>query len=94
MYAPHERIDRVRALKAHTIWGAYYVWREKELGSLEAGKWADFIILDRDYLTVAEDDIPGIRVLATAVGGKFVHVGREIASDLGETPKGAQTLLR
>ena len=91
-YVPKERIDRVLALKAHTIWGAFYVMREDQLGSLEPNKWADFIILDRDYLTVAEEDIPKIQVLATAVGGQFVHVRKDIAADLNESPKGAQAL--
>ncbi|MBI4464465.1 MAG: amidohydrolase family protein [Acidobacteria bacterium] len=92
VYAPHERIDRVQALKAHTIWGAYYLLREDQIGSLKPGKWADFIILDRDYLAVPEDDIPKILVLATALGGKFVHVRKEIAAELGESPKGALAL--
>ena len=35
VYSPKERIDRIRALKAHTIWGAYYMLREEQLGSLE-----------------------------------------------------------
>ncbi len=94
VYVPKEAIDRVSALKAHTIWGAHYLFRENELGSLGPGKWADFIILDRDYMTIPEDDIPKIQVLATAVGGKFVHVRKEIAADLGESPKGSQALLK
>jgi len=92
VYTPEERIDRVSALKTWTIWGAYAVFKEKQLGSREAGKWADFSILDRDFLTIPEDDIPHIKVLATVVGGKFVHVRREIATDLGESPKGTQAL--
>ena len=47
VYAPEERIDRQTMLKVATIWGAYYMLREDLLGSLEAGKFADFIVLDK-----------------------------------------------
>jgi predicted amidohydrolase YtcJ len=93
IYSPEERIDRISALKTFTNWAAPYVLREDMLGSLEPGKWADFMILDRDYLTIPEEDIPNIKGLATAVGGKFVHVRKEIAAELGEMPRGAQALL-
>jgi cytosine/adenosine deaminase-related metal-dependent hydrolase len=61
--------------------------KENLLGSLQPGKWADFTILDRNYLTILEEDSPNIKVLATAVGGKFVHVRREIAADVRESPR-------
>ncbi len=50
VYLPSERISREEALKTATIWGAYYVLKENLLGSLEAGKFADFLVLDKDYL--------------------------------------------
>jgi predicted amidohydrolase YtcJ len=73
VYAGKERIDRVLALKMSTNWAAEYVLRENLLGSLERGKFADLIVLNRDYLTVPEKDIGGIKVLLTLVGGKTVH---------------------
>ena len=48
------------------------------LGSLECGKFADLIVLYRDYLTVPEMDIRKTQVRLTVVGGKVVHQAREI----------------
>lgn len=88
---PSERTDRITQLKALTRWGAYYVLREKELGSLEAGKFADFIVLDRDFLTIPETDIPNVKVLMTAVGGKIVHLMPGLARESGLSPVGPVT---
>jgi len=86
-------VDRASALKISTIWGAYYVMKENELGSIEPGKWADFAVLDKDYLTVPEDDIANIRVLMTVAGGKIVHLVPSLARDIGMQPAGAQVTL-
>ena len=89
-----QRIDRVSSLKTATVWGGYYVLKEKWLGSLEPGKFADFIVLDRDYFTIAEEDIPKIRVLMTVVDGKVVHLFQEMAAEMGLQPVGAQALAQ
>lgn len=68
-------VDRKTALLMATRWAAEYVLREKTLGSLEAGKWADLVILDRDYFTVPDDDIANVRSIFTMVGGKVVYDG-------------------
>jgi len=93
VYAQDQAVDRQTALKIATIWGAYYVLREKVLGSLEQGKWADFAVLDRDYLTVPEDDIANTRVLMTVVGGKVVHLVPSLAKEIGLQPTGAMVQL-
>ena len=93
VYSPEQRVDRETALKIATIWGAYYLVREKTIGSLEPGKWADFAVLDRDYLTVPEDDIGGLRVLMTVSGGKVVHLVPSLARELSLPPTGAQVKL-
>jgi predicted amidohydrolase YtcJ len=51
------------------------VLRENTLGSIEAGKWADLVVLDRDYFTVPDDDIAKVRGVFTMVGGKVVYDG-------------------
>ena len=94
VYGPSERTDRIIQLKALTRWGAYYVLREDLMGSLEPGKYADFIVLDRDYLTIAEDDIPNIRVLMTVVGGKAVHLVPSLANEIKAEPVGPITWKR
>ena len=91
VYGPRERTDRITQLKAFTRWGAYYMLREKLMGTLEPGKFADFIILDKDFLAVPEEQIPSIRVLMTVVGGKVVHLTSSLAAETGMQPVGATT---
>lgn len=91
VYGASERTDRIIQLKSLTTWGAYYVLREDVLGSLEPGKWADFIVLDRDYLTVPVDDIPNVKVLMTVVGGKTIHLMPSVAGENGMQPVGPVT---
>ena len=89
-YAVDQAVDRETALKIATTWGAYYVLREDVLGSLEPGKWADFIVLDKDYLTVPVEEIADLRVLMTVSGGKVVHLVPSLAGKIGMQPTGAQ----
>lgn len=70
---PDQRMTREEALKSMTIWPAYAAFQEKELGSLSPGKYADFVLLDRDIMRVAPEDILGTRVLATYVGGRAIY---------------------
>ena len=71
-YQRSEALDRATLMKAATIWGAEQVLREDQIGSLETGKLADFIVIDKDYFTIPEDQINTIQTLLTAVGGKTV----------------------
>ena len=91
VYGPGERTDRVTQLKALTRWGAYYLLREKVMGTLEPGKFADFIVMDKDILTVPEEQIPSINILMTSVGGKTVHLTSEFGKEIGMQPTGATT---
>jgi predicted amidohydrolase YtcJ len=93
VYAPDQAVDRGTALKISTIWGGYYTMRENVLGSLEVGKWADFAVLDRDYLTVPVEPIGDLRVLMTVVGGKVVHLVPSLAREVGMQPAGAQVQI-
>ena len=68
-----EKIDRVTALKMFTRWAAEYVLRENVLGSIEPGKWADLMVLDRDYMTIPENEISKTQVLLTMVGGRIAY---------------------
>ncbi len=80
--APEEGTDLMTQLKALTIWGAYYVLREDRLGSLERGKLADFVVLDRHLLDIPIDEIPQTKVLMTVIGGKTVHLLPGLATEL------------
>jgi len=65
-------MNRVDALKAMTIFGAYANFEENEKGSIEIGKDADFIILDNDILKSPESSIPNTNVVATFINGELV----------------------
>jgi len=69
---PEEAITREQALRFYTLNNARLLFLENEVGSLEPGKRADLVILDRDLLTCPEDEIAGIRPVATYVEGKQV----------------------
>ncbi len=69
---PEEALTREQAIRFYTINNAHLLFREKETGSLEPGKLADFIVLDTDLLTCTEEKIPEIKVLRTYLGGKLI----------------------
>ena len=73
VWGAEEKLDRITVLKAYTNWAAEYVLRDQDLGSLEMGKLADFIVIDKDYFTVPEKEIDRIQTLLTVVGGKTVY---------------------
>jgi len=66
-------LTREQALKAMTIWAAKSCFEENEKGSIEIGKFADFVILDKDLLTEMESELFKIQVLETFVGGEKVY---------------------
>ncbi|RXS42909.1 amidohydrolase [Idiomarina sp. 29L] len=68
-----ESMSRAQALRSFTIDAAYAAWQEQELGSLEPGKWADFIIVDQDPFAVDATDIWRTDVEATFVAGERVY---------------------
>jgi len=66
-------VSREDALIAHTRGSAYQVLQENNLGSIQPGKLADMVVIDRDYLTVPADQIKNIRSMMTIVGGRVVY---------------------
>jgi predicted amidohydrolase YtcJ len=70
---PDQKMTRIEALKGMTIWAAYAAFQEKLMGSITPGKYADFVILDRDIMTVPASEILGTHVLSTWIGGKTVY---------------------
>jgi len=72
-----QTISREEALIAHTRNNAYFAFRESDIGSLQKGKYADLLVLDRDYLHVPADDIKNIKPLMTMVGGKVVYKAQD-----------------
>jgi len=68
-----QSITREEALIAHTRNNAYILFQENNIGSLAPGKYADLLVLDRDYFTVAADQIKDIKPLMTMVGGRVAY---------------------
>ncbi|NAS32462.1 amidohydrolase family protein [Flavobacteriaceae bacterium R38] len=71
-FQPQEKLSREETLKGMTIWAAHSNFEENEKGSIEIGKFADFIILEKDIMTVPENEIPHIKVKHTYLGGNKV----------------------
>jgi predicted amidohydrolase YtcJ len=69
---PEEALTRQQALKLFTIWPAFAAFQENDLGTIEAGKIADFTVFDRDLMTVPEAEILEAKPLMTVIGGKVV----------------------
>jgi len=72
-WMPEQRTTRQEALLSITLWPAYAAFMENESGSLTAGKYADFVVLDRDIMAVAPEAVLGTHVLLTVLGGKVVY---------------------
>jgi predicted amidohydrolase YtcJ len=68
-----QQITRQEALRAFTRENAWFLRAEDELGSIEKGKLADLVVLDRDYFSIPENDIKRINSILTVVDGKIIH---------------------
>ena len=67
--------------------------KDKELGTLEPGKYADFLVMNKDYFTVPEAQIPTVYPVMTVLGGKTVVLRDEYAKELGVPAVGPQLKL-
>jgi len=90
LWGPQQRVDRREALYTFTRWAAWHVWKEKEIGSIEPGKWADLVVLDKDYMTIPEDQFATINPLLTIAGGKIAFSDAKYASSVGLPTVGFQ----
>jgi len=68
-----QTISREDALIAHTRKNAFFIFQENHLGSIQPGKLADMVVLDRDYLTIPASQIKDIQPVMTLVGGRIVY---------------------
>ena len=88
--APQEAIDRNTLMKMATTWASRYVIKERQIGSLEVGKLADFVVWNKDYFSVPEAELPTVIPLMTVLGGKTMMLREEYAKDMGTAPIGLQ----
>jgi len=72
-FQPENKLSREEALKGMTIWAAKSNFEEKEKGSIEPGKYADFVILDQDIMTAKGSALPHVKVLKTYLNGEKVY---------------------
>jgi len=72
-FQPENALTREQALRGMTIWAAKANFEEKEKGSIEPGKYADFVILDEDIMKIDGADIPNVKVLKTYINGEKVY---------------------
>jgi len=72
-WRPEERLTPLEALRSFTVTGAWLAFRERDLGTLEVGRLADFVVLDRDPIAGPAAGIPDTKVLRTVVGGVTVY---------------------
>ena len=70
---PGQQIGRRDALRLYTAANAWFNFEERDMGSIEAGKFADLVVLDKPYLTISDDEIRRMKPLLTMVGGRAVH---------------------
>ena len=89
VWGADERVDRETALRIATQNGANYVLQGDKFGSIEPGKLADLLVLDRDYSTVPVEEISEIQTLMTMMGGKFIFLRTNFANDYNLRPDGA-----
>jgi hypothetical protein len=73
-YEPDEKMTREQALRSYTLDAAYGAFEENIKGSITVGKLADFTVFSKDLMTVPENEILGVEVVRTVVGGKTVYV--------------------
>ena len=90
LWGPEQRINRNEALYTYTRWASEYVLKEKLLGTLEPNKYADLVVLSRDYATVPEDEIGRIDPVLTMIGGKIVYTDPSFAATAGLPTVGYQ----
>ncbi len=75
VWGPYHALDRKTVIRMMTRWGAEYLLREKVLGTIEPGKFADLIVIDKNPLepAISDDQLSEIKILMTLVGGRVTY---------------------
>jgi predicted amidohydrolase YtcJ len=89
VWGEQDKVDKATALRMITRWAADYVLKGNKLGSIENGKLADMVVLDRDYMTIPADDVSTLRPQVTIVDGKIVFLTPAFSAEQNLKPAGA-----
>jgi len=89
VYGPQERLDKVETLRTVTNWASEYVLKPDQLGTLESGKLADIVVLDKDYLSIPDEQVSEIQPQLTILDGKIIFVHSDFAKEYNLRPAGA-----
>jgi predicted amidohydrolase YtcJ len=89
VWGAQEALTKQEALQSITRWAAEYVLKGDKIGSLEKGKLADLVVLDKDYMTIPDEEVSEIRPQLTMMDGKAVFVATPFANEFNYKPAGA-----
>ena len=89
VWGAHERVDKPTALRMITSWAADYVLRADKIGSIQTGKLADIVVLDKDYMTIPADDVSALRPQMTIFDGKVIFLTPQFSAEQNLKPAGA-----
>ncbi|MSO20397.1 MAG: hypothetical protein EXQ56_08015 [Acidobacteria bacterium] len=89
VWGPQERVDHATILKMTTSWASAYVLKADKVGTIEKGKLADLLVLDRDFLTIPDEQISEVTPLVTMVDGKIAFVHSTFSNEYNLKPANA-----
>ena len=89
VWGPQDRVNHETMLKMVTSWASEYVLKPDLVGSIEKGKMADLLVLDRDVLTIPDEDIHNVAPQLTLFNGKIVYLHTNFANEYNLKPAGA-----
>lgn len=90
VWGAQERVDHPTILKMTTSWASEYVLKGDKVGTIEKGKLADLLVLDRDFLTIPSEQISEVTPQLTMVDGKIVFLHSNFSNEYNLKPAGAQ----
>jgi hypothetical protein len=89
VWGPQDRVDHPTILKMTTSWAAEYALKPDKLGTIEKGKLADLVVLDKDFLTIPSEQISDLKPQITVMDGKIVFVHTDFARENNFRPGGS-----
>ena len=89
VWGPQDRVDHPTILKMNTSWAADYMLKPDKLGTIEKGKLADLVVLDKDFLAIPDEQISEVQPQITMLDGKVVFVHADFARESNFRPAGS-----